>query len=124
MSTPEYPRTHAQHAPANADAPSEPPHKRDPLGFLATLDRIGKDAAADGQPGPERHQTSARRMALGDADCAVAGQRVTLELPLAAERVRQNGEETAYVGDRVLEGLAMASLALNVQIGTRMRPDE
>lgn len=63
-------------------------------------------------------------MALGDADCAVAGQRVTLELPLAAERVRQNGEETEYVGDRVLEGLAMASLALNVQIGTRMRPDE
>ncbi|QNG87318.1 hypothetical protein IMCGPPIG_03998 [Stenotrophomonas maltophilia] len=32
-----------------------------------------------------------RCMALADADCALAGQRVTLELLLAAERVRQNG---------------------------------
>ncbi|MDR2958950.1 MAG: hypothetical protein LBV10_05340 [Stenotrophomonas sp.] len=124
MSTPEFPRTHAHHAPANADAPAEPPRKRDPLGFLATLDRIGKGAAADGQPWPERHPMPGRRMALGDADCAVAGQRVTLELLLAAERVRQNGADSEYVGDRVLEGLAMASLALNAQIGTRMRPDE
>ncbi len=65
-----------------------------------------------------------RRMALADADCALAGQRVTLELLLAAERVRQNGADAEYVGDRVLEGLAMASLALNAQIGMRMRPEE
>ena len=65
-----------------------------------------------------------RRMALADADCALAGQRVTLELLLAAERVRQNGAEAEYVGDRVLEGLAMASPALNAQIGMRMRPEE
>ncbi len=63
-------------------------------------------------------------MALADADCALAGQRVTLELLPAAERVRQNGADAEYVGDRVLEGLAMASLALNAQIGMRMRPEE
>ncbi|HEL2978816.1 TPA: hypothetical protein UMB92_001661 [Stenotrophomonas maltophilia] len=124
MSTPESSRLRAQYVSANADAPSEAPHARDPLGFIATLDRIGKGAAADGHPWPERHQMPGRRMALGDADCAVAGQRVTLELLLAAERVRQNGAEAEYVGDRVLEGLAMASLALNAQIGTRMRPEE
>jgi hypothetical protein len=32
-----------------------------------------------------------RRMALADADCALAGLRVALEMLLAAERVRQNG---------------------------------
>ncbi|PSD49708.1 hypothetical protein C7E25_10560, partial [Stenotrophomonas maltophilia] len=79
---------------------------------------------ADGQPWPERHQMPGRRMALADADCALAGLRVALEMLLAAERVRQNGAEAEYVGDCVLEGLAMASLALNAQIGMRMRPDE
>ncbi|WP_286074682.1 hypothetical protein [Stenotrophomonas sp. 59] len=110
--------------PASADASSEAPHPDDPHGFIATLDRICKGAAADGQPWPERHQMPGRRMALADADCALAGQRVTLELLLAAERVRQNGADAEYVGDRVLEGLAMASLALNAQIGMRMRPEE
>lgn len=124
MSTPDSSRLRTQYVPANADAPSEAPHPHDPHGFIATLDRIGKGAAADGQPWPERHQMPGRRMALGDADCALAGQRVTLELLLAAERVRQNGAEAEYVGDRVLEGLAMASLALNAQIGMRMRPEE
>ncbi|WP_414497265.1 hypothetical protein [Stenotrophomonas maltophilia] len=124
MSTPESSRLRAQYVPANADAPSEAPHPHDPHGFIATLDRIGKGAAADGQPWPERHQMPGRRMALADADCALAGQRVTLELLLAAERVRQNGADAEYVGDRVLEGLAMASLALNAQIGMRMRPEE
>jgi hypothetical protein len=124
MSTPESSSLRAQYVPANADAPSDTPHPHDPHGFIATLDRIGKGAAADGQPWPERHQMPGRRMALADADCALGGQRVTLELLLAAERVRQNGAEAEYVGDRVLEGLAMASLALNAQIGMRMRPDE
>ncbi|MBA0280243.1 hypothetical protein D7Y44_02710 [Stenotrophomonas maltophilia] len=124
MSTPDSSRLRTQCVLANADAPSEAPDARDPLGFITTLDRIGKGAAADGQPWPERHQMPGRRMALGDADCALAGQRVTLELLLAAERVRQNGADAEYVGDRVLEGLAMVSLALNAQIGMRMRPEE
>ena len=59
MSTPESSRLRTQYVPANADAPSEAAHARDPLGFIATLDRIGKGAAADGQPWPERHQMPA-----------------------------------------------------------------
>lgn len=71
MSTPESSRLRAQYVPANADAPSEALHPHDPHGFIATLDRIGKGAAADGQPWPERHQMPGRRMALADADCAL-----------------------------------------------------
>ena len=123
MTTPDFPRLHPHHSPANAGEPSDQAPAADPNAFVATLHRIGKGAAADGQPWPERHQMPGRRMAMGYADCAVAGQRVTLELLLAAERVRQNGAESEYVGDRVLEGLAMASLALNAQIGMRMRPE-
>jgi len=61
-------------------------------------------------------------IALADADCALAGQRVVQELLLAAERARQNGDPDQDVGDRVMEGLAMASLALNVFIQERVRP--
>lgn len=124
MTPPDFPRLHPHHSPADAgESPNHAP-ATDPNAFIATLHRIGKGAAADGQPWPERHQMPGRCMALADADCALAGQRVTLELLLAAERVRQNGAETEYVGDRVLEGLAMAALALNAQIGMRMRPEE
>jgi hypothetical protein len=69
-----------EHAAATIRTPSSP-----------RFDRIGKGAAADGQPWPERHQMPGRRMALADADCALAGLRVALEMLLAAERVRQNG---------------------------------
>ena len=65
-----------------------------------------------------------RCMALADADCALASQRVTLQLLLAAERVRQNGTEAEYVGDRVMEGLVMADLALTAFIHERMRPKD
>lgn len=41
MSTPESSRLRTQYVPANADAPSEAPHPHGPLGFIATLDRIG-----------------------------------------------------------------------------------
>lgn len=58
------------------------------------------------------------------ADCALAGLRVALELLLAAERVRQNGPAEDYVGDRVMEGLTMASLSLTAQVSARMRPEE
>lgn len=65
-----------------------------------------------------------RRMALADADCALAGLRIALEILLAAERVRQNGPDDEYVGDRVMEGLMMACLALTAQVSARMRPEE
>lgn len=123
MSTPESSRLRTQYVPANADAPSKAAHAHDPLGFIATLDRIGKGASADGQPWPERHQMPGRRMALADADCALTGPRVALELLLAAERVRQNGAEAEYVGDRVMEGLILACLAMNAQASARMRPE-
>ncbi|BBQ09774.1 hypothetical protein [Stenotrophomonas maltophilia] len=123
MSTPESSRLRTQYVPTNADAPSEAAHARDPLGFIATLDRIGKGAAADGQPWPERHQMPGRRMALADADCALTGLRVALEMLLAAERVRQNGPDEEYVGDRVMEGLMMVSLSLTAQVSARMRPE-
>lgn len=123
MSTPESSRLRTQYVPASADAPSETLHPHDPHGFIATLDRIGKGAAADGQPWPERHQMPGRRMALADADCALTGLRVALEMLLAAERVRQNGPDEEYVGDRVMEGLMMVSLSLTAQVSARMRPE-
>ena len=123
MSTPESSRLRTQYVPTYADAPSEAPHPHDPHGFIATLDRIGKGAAADGQPWPERHQMPGRRMALADADCALTGLRVALEMLLAAERVRQNGPDEEYVGDRVMEGLMMVSLSLTAQVSARMRPE-
>ncbi|HCT28208.1 MAG TPA: hypothetical protein DIW85_18660 [Stenotrophomonas sp.] len=123
MTTPDFPRLHPHHSPASAGESPEHAPATDPNAFIATLHRIGKGAAADGQPWPERHQMPGRRMALGDADCALASQRVTLELLLAAERVRQNGTEAEYVGDRVMEGLIMACLTMNSQASARMRPD-
>ncbi|MDT3501997.1 hypothetical protein [Stenotrophomonas maltophilia] len=122
MTTPEFPHPHSDSAPANdADAtPQQTP--ADPNTFVATLKRIGSGAAADGLPWPERHPLPGRQLALADADCAHAGLRVALEMLLAAERVRQNGPEEQYVGDRVMEGLVMACLSLSVQAGTLLRP--
>lgn len=123
MTSPDFPRLHPHRSSATGGEPSEHAAATDPNAFIATLHRIGKGAAADGQPWPERHQMPGRCMALGDADCALAGQRVTLELLLAAERVRQNGPDEEYVGDRVMEGLMMASLSLTAQVSARMRPE-
>ncbi|MNI89946.1 hypothetical protein D3C73_1474160 [compost metagenome] len=89
--------------------------------LIANLKRIGKGAAADGQPWPERHQLPGRCMALADADCALAGLRVVQEVLLAAERTRQNGEPEDYVGDRVMEGLMLACLALSAQAVGRLQ---
>lgn len=91
---------------------------------LAILHAIGAGAAADGQPWPERHPLRSRQMALSDADCALTGQRIVQEILLAAERTRQNGEPEQYVGDRVMEGLVMADLALTAFIHERMRPKD
>ncbi|PSD31164.1 hypothetical protein C7E12_04975, partial [Stenotrophomonas maltophilia] len=82
MTSPDFPRLHPHRTSATDGEPSEHAPATDPNAFIATLRRIGKGAAADGQPWPERHQMPGRCMALADADCALAGQRETLELLL------------------------------------------
>jgi len=72
---------------------------------------------------PERHQLPGRCLALADADCALNGLRVVLEMLLAAERTRQNGEPEEYVGDRVMEGLVMACQSLCAQAVGRLQID-
>ncbi|CAQ47756.1 conserved hypothetical exported protein [Stenotrophomonas maltophilia K279a] len=105
------------------EAPSAAP-ALDPNSLIAILHAIGAGAAADGQPWPERHHLRSRQMALSDADCALTGQRIVQEILLAAERTRQNGEPEQYVGDRVMEGLVMADLALTAFIHERVRPKD
>ena len=63
-------------------------------------------------------------MQLSDADCALSGQRIVQEILLAAERTPQNGGPDQYVGDRVMEGLVMADIALTAFIHERVRPRE
>ncbi|WP_234412210.1 hypothetical protein [Stenotrophomonas sp. YAU14D1_LEIMI4_1] len=101
-----------QEAPSPAPAP-------DPNSLIAILHGLGTGAAADGQPSPERHYRRSRQMALADADCALVGQRIVQEILLAAERARQNGDPDQYVGDRVMQGLEMAALALTNGGGRR-----
>ncbi|MCO7400072.1 hypothetical protein NJH49_07635 [Stenotrophomonas maltophilia] len=122
MSNSDYRSLHALYDPDNTEAEREP--SPDPNSFVATLRRIGTGAAADGQPWPERHQLPGRCLQLADADCAVAGLRVVAELMLAAERTRQNGPSEEYVGDRVMEGLKMACVALTAQVADRLQVRE
>ncbi|MGF6417568.1 hypothetical protein ABH900_001035 [Stenotrophomonas sp. AN71] len=105
------------------EAPSPAP-ARDPNTLIATLHAISAGAAADGQPWSERHHLRSRQMTLCDADCALTGQRIVQEILLAAERTRQNGAPDQHVGDRVMEGLVMADLALTAFIHERMRPQD
>ena len=63
-------------------------------------------------------------IALADTDCSLAGLRVVLEILLAAQRARENGELEQYVGPRVMEGLIMAGLGLTAHASTRVRPDD
>lgn len=122
MNASDFPHLHAYLGPADAGEDTEPSPALDPTTLVATLRRIGTGAAADGQPWPERHQLPGRCMALADADCALAGLRVVQEVLLAAERTRQNGAPEEYVGDRVMEGLMLACLALCTQASTRLQP--
>lgn len=105
--------------PANADIEHEP--FAGPLGFIATLHRIGAGAAADGQPWPDTSQSIGRCIALADADCALAGLRAVQEMVLAAERTRQTGADGEYLGDRMMEGLMMACVALTAQVTERLQ---
>ncbi|KRG51247.1 hypothetical protein [Stenotrophomonas beteli] len=121
MSTSDFRSLHALYDPDNAHADVEREPFTDPRSFVATLRCIGTGAAADGQPWPERHQLPGRCLQLADADCAAAGLRVVAELMLAAERTRQNGAPEEYLGDRVMEGLKMACLALTAQVAERLQ---
>ena len=122
MNTSDFRSLHAQYDPDNAEPEREP--SVDPNAFVATLHRIGTGASADGQPWPERHQLPGRCLQLADADCALAGLRVVAELMLAAERTRQNGSPEEYVGDRVMEGLKLACVALTAQVAERLQVRE
>ncbi|WP_069116800.1 hypothetical protein [Stenotrophomonas muris] len=95
----------------------------DPNTLVALLHSIGSGAASDGQPWPERHQMPGRRIALADTDCSLAGLRVVLEILLAVQRARENGELEQYVGPRVMEGLMMAGLGLAAHASTRLHPE-
>ena len=76
MNGSDLPHLHAYSDPANAEDAPEVVRSADTNTLIANLKRIGKGAAADGQPWPERHQLPGRCMALADADCALAGLRV------------------------------------------------
>jgi len=120
MTTPTFPCPLDRPAPANTEDADE---LRIP-GFIDTLHRVGAGAAADGHPWPEPQLRLGRRIALADTDCALAGLRIVQELVLASERVRQNGPESEYLGDRVMEGLMMAGVALTAHATARARPTE
>ncbi|QII29107.1 hypothetical protein G6052_10355 [Stenotrophomonas maltophilia] len=117
MTTPYSPAPQPIH-----EAPSAGPAV-DPNTLIALLHSIGSGVAANGQPWPERHQLRGRQMALADADCSLTGLRVVLEVLLAAERTRQNGELDQYVGDRVMEGLIMAGMGLAAYASERLQPE-
>ena len=114
MHASEYLELNARHDPANAERLGEP--GADPTAFVSTLRSIQAGAAADGRPWPETHLRPGRRMQLADADCALAGLTVVQEMLLAAERTRQNGPSHEYVGERAMEGMMMACLALTAQV--------
>ncbi|WP_251475088.1 hypothetical protein [Stenotrophomonas lactitubi] len=94
----------------------------DPNTLIALLHSIDSGVAANGQSWPEQHQLRGRQMALADADCSLTGLRVVLEVLLAAERSRQDGEPEQYVGDRVMEGLIMAGMGLVAHASERLQP--
>jgi len=56
-------------------------------------------------------------------DGALAGLRIVNEILVAAERARQNGGPEHYVGDRVMEGLKLAALALTNHAIYRLHPE-
>ncbi|UXB38824.1 hypothetical protein K7569_13910 [Stenotrophomonas maltophilia] len=121
MNASDIPHLRAQYASANAEEGEAT--APDPHNLIALLHQIGLGAAADGQPWPERHQLPGRCLALVDSDGALAGLRIVNEILLAAERARQNGGPEHYVGDRVMEGLKLAALALTNHAISRLHPE-
>ncbi|PZS73323.1 hypothetical protein [Stenotrophomonas maltophilia] len=121
MNASDIPHLRAQYASANAEEGEDA--SPDPHNLIALLHQIGLGAAADGQPWPGRHQLPGRCLALADSDGALAGLRIVNEILLAAERARQNGGPEHYVGDRVMEGLKLAALALTNHAIFRLHPE-
>ena len=76
---------------------------------MANLGRSGINCPAAAWPSP-----------MPIAGC---GLRVVLEMLLAAERTRQNGEPGQYVGDRVMKGLVLACQSLCAQAVGRLQPE-
>ncbi|KAF1015194.1 MAG: hypothetical protein GAK31_02684 [Stenotrophomonas maltophilia] len=107
------------HSPPPRPIQEAPSPDLDPNTLIALLRSIGAVAASDGQPWPERHHLRGRQIAMADADCALAGQHVVQEILQAAIRAHQNGDSDQYVGDRVLEGLAMAATRLGASLVVR-----
>ena len=119
MSATKLPDLHTQRDPANADHEDAP--APDPNSFVATLRRIGSGAAADGQPWHERNLSIGRCLQLADADCTLAALRAVGEMALANERTRQNAAPEQCIGDRHMEGLLMAVVALTTLASERVQ---
>ena len=94
----------------------------DPSNLIALLHQIG----CGGRRRPALARTppaAGPLLALADSDGALAGLRIVNEILLAAERARQNGGPEHYVGDRVMEGLKLAALALTNHAIFRLHPE-
>lgn len=89
--------------------------------MMALLRKISAAAAVDGFPWPEGYLLPGGHLGLTDADRTLVGLRVVQELVLAAERSRQDGE-AEYVGDRIMDGLMQACIALSAHAATKIRP--
>ena len=86
-------------APANADVAAE--H----ITFVAQLRGIGSGGASDGRPWPERQLAPAVAWPWPISTARWPGCAPCMhDIPLAAERARQDGGPEQDVGDRVVEG--------------------
>lgn len=99
MNETDFPHLHAYRGTARDDGSPQAAPAVDRNTFIANLNRIGSGAAADGQPWPEWHQLPGRCLALADADCALSGLRVVLEMLLAAERIGKHGSDNVTAED-------------------------
>ena len=95
--------------------------ERHPDRMMALLRKISAAAAVDGFPWPEGYLLPGGHLGLTDADRTLVGLRVVQELVLAAERSRQDGE-AEYIGDRIMDGLMQACIALSAHAATKIRP--
>ncbi len=90
------------------------------LTLLSALRDIHAVDAADGQPLPAQGRTQSQRWALSRIDRANAGLTFLLELLQASERVRVDGEESQYLGDRGREALLLACRGLCEYVGLQV----